>query len=154
ISRISTFLCPSDVPPTWKMSGVAPLSNNIGPGCNYFSSFGSGLEFDGTQTGGLPNGIFQYAGGPIGIATILDGTSNTIAFGEWRIGSGNLNTITIPQDIVFMGTLPPGVNRGSPQMLMPAGSAAFTQWLAQCSSSVTTKRAGKTISLGEGWAIA
>ena len=44
----------------------------------------------GNQTGGPAQRHVQYnrPGPPIGIRDITDGTSNTIAFGEWKIGSG------------------------------------------------------------------
>jgi hypothetical protein len=53
---------------------------------------------------------------PIGVAAITDGTSNTIAFGEWRIGTGNQNMVTIPSDITQLGSLPSGVTRNTPTM--------------------------------------
>ena len=53
---------------------------------------GSTLEFAGQQNGGPPNGMFQYVGtlgnGRIGTREVRDGLSNTIAFGEWRVGTG------------------------------------------------------------------
>ena len=45
----------------------------------------------------------------VSIASIRDGTSNTIAFGEWRTGDGDVNMLSI-QDLVRIGTSPPGVN--------------------------------------------
>ena len=71
----------------------------MAPGNNYFSSFGAGLEYQGTQTAGFPNGPFMFAGPPIGIRNIMDGTTNTIAFGEWKLGSGPGAPLQIPQDV-------------------------------------------------------
>ena len=34
-----------------------------------------------------PNGLFQVFGPAIGIQSVTDGTSNTIAMGEWLTGS-------------------------------------------------------------------
>jgi prepilin-type processing-associated H-X9-DG protein len=138
------------------MSGTAPLSTTIGPGNNYFASVGSSLEIDAAQTGGPPNGLFQFVGSPIGIRDVTDGTSATVAFGEWKIGSGNLNVITIPQDVVYLGTFPTGATRNTPTVLMsnnPAYIQNFQTWVAQCNSSVATKRAPKTPTLGENWAV-
>jgi prepilin-type N-terminal cleavage/methylation domain-containing protein/prepilin-type processing-associated H-X9-DG protein len=147
-ARLNLFLCPSSPAPSYIDVNGYPV-----PGNNYFASFGSSLEFDGTQAGGPPNGVFQYSGAPISIARITDGSSNTIAFGEWKTGQGNVNTITIPTDLVMLGAYPAGVTRNTAGMAMPAGAAGFQSWIARCSASVATSRNDvATPRLGRYWA--
>jgi prepilin-type processing-associated H-X9-DG protein len=131
------------------------------PGNNYFASRGASIEFASQYTAGPANGVFLYnnpTGGPqaIGLRDIRDGSSNTIAFGEWKTGDGVASLITIPTDIAFVGAYPPGVTRNTPQMVMPTGYSAFQKWLAQCQTAVyaNSTRSGQTTSLGENWAIA
>jgi prepilin-type N-terminal cleavage/methylation domain-containing protein/prepilin-type processing-associated H-X9-DG protein len=147
-ARISTFLCPSNPLPSWS---AGPFT---APGLCYFSSAGSSLETNGTQTGGPPNGPFQYGGTSIGIRDIQDGTSNTIAFGEWKIGDGDVNTFTVPSDVVFLGAYPPGVTRNTPQMSMPAGATQFLQWAQMCAAGERSSadRGARTPTQGEDWA--
>ena len=157
-TRLNAFLCPSNPAPGWMMADVtAPLSSFVAPGNTYFASLGSSLEFAGEQTGGPPNGVFQYVGttgvGAIGLDGIPDGSSTTIAFGEWKTGDGNVNIVTVATDIVFVGKFPPNVMRNTPQMSMPAGAAAFQQWLPICAAALATSRAGHTASLGMDWAF-
>jgi prepilin-type N-terminal cleavage/methylation domain-containing protein/prepilin-type processing-associated H-X9-DG protein len=160
--RLSVFLCPSDSPPSWLGTGTAPINALTAPGNNYFVSTGSSLEWLGTQTGGLPNGPFQSNGAAIGIATMTDGTSNTVACGEWRMGSGIRATVTpvkvtVPTDIVMMGTLPAGVTRNAPTMSMPNATLAanLVSWLQKCTASAgnSSLRFNKSTTLGEGWAL-
>jgi prepilin-type N-terminal cleavage/methylation domain-containing protein/prepilin-type processing-associated H-X9-DG protein len=157
VARISTFLCPSDTPPGWNLSsGSAPLPNYRAPGNNYFASVGSSLEFTTRQTGGPPNGPFSYVGeiGQVcGIRNIIDGTSNTIAFGEWRIGDGIQTQVTIPTDIVFVGNLPAGTarNNGTLNMPNPILVKSFPAWLQTCASTIGTNRTNHTSALGEAW---
>jgi prepilin-type N-terminal cleavage/methylation domain-containing protein/prepilin-type processing-associated H-X9-DG protein len=156
LTRIDSFLCPSDTPPSWVGSVNPPLTTTRAPGNNYFASVGSTLEYDNSQTTG-PNGVFALVvrGTPTRLADIIDGTSNTVAYGEWRTGSGNINLITIPTDAVFLGSFPSGVSRGSAGVNMPAGGTAFQKWVVQCAGIVgnSTNRKGKTPTLGENWAI-
>ena len=108
ITRLTAFICPSDNPPNWNLSSASqPLPNYRAPGNSYFASIGSSLEFASRQTSGPPNGPFSYVGeiGRIcGIRNVMDGTSNTIGFGEWRIGDGYSSLVSIPSDIIFIGT--------------------------------------------------
>ncbi len=157
ISRIAGFLCPSDTPPNWTLgSASAPLPQYRAPGNNYFASLGSSLEFTSRQTGGPPNGPFSYIG-EIGknvrLSDIRDGTSNTIGFGEWRIGDGNTNFYSIPSDIIFIGSLPAGTarNNGTLSMPNPTLVANFPAWVQSCDAALTTGRVNHTSALGEAW---
>ncbi len=159
LTRLSMFLCPSDTEPGWNHNGSGPMFNGRrATGNNYFASVGSSISHHGSDTGGgEPNGVFQYVGPrgkTIGISQITDGTSNTIAFGEWKVGSGQPNTTTIPTDIIFQG-LPPGVTRNTPQMSMPAGAASLQQWIVQCAAAARARQGyfAKSTTLGENWAI-
>jgi prepilin-type processing-associated H-X9-DG protein len=151
-TRLNVFLCPSSVWPSWNLNTYGYTSQ--APGNSYFASVGSCLEFLSTMTGGPPNGVFQY-GTVVNLAGITDGSSNTIAFGEWKIGDGNVNQISIPSDIVDLGSYPPGVSRNTPQMSMPAGGAAFQQWLPLCTAALSADRSSHHTSfLGESWTFA
>jgi prepilin-type N-terminal cleavage/methylation domain-containing protein/prepilin-type processing-associated H-X9-DG protein len=155
ITRLNVFLCPSSSAPTYLATGNLPVANFTAAGNNYFASLGSTLEFNALETSGPPNGVFACypagSGRPVSLAGILDGTSDTIAFGEWRGGTGNQSTPTIPQDVVFLGSFPPGVQRNTPQMNMPAGSGPFLQWLPMCAAAINTNRIANTVRLGELW---
>jgi prepilin-type N-terminal cleavage/methylation domain-containing protein len=147
--RLNVFVCPSATVPTW----TAPGLSSTATGNSYFASIGSGLEYDSTYSGGPPNGVFMDAGPPIGIRSILDGTSNTIAFGEWRIGDGNANIVSIPSDIIFVGSYPKGITRNTPQMELPAmGQAVFLQWAQSCAAGAVADRTSSHSSeLGAFW---
>jgi prepilin-type processing-associated H-X9-DG protein len=137
-TRIASFLCPSSPLPATTYWGKAA------PGNCYFASVGSSLNWVGGAGSGAPNGIFMYGGTSIqngvtvswdaatvrGVRDVQDGTSNTIAFGEWRIGDFNCCVLTIPQDVV--SPVPyPGCTWGVTAN-MPAGSATFIRWLGLC----------------------
>ncbi len=157
ITRLTAFLCPSDTPPNWNLTSASkPLPNYRAPGNSYFASVGSSLEFASRQTSGPPNGPFSYVGeiGRIcGIRNVQDGTSNTIGFGEWRIGDGNSSLVSIPSDVIFIGTLPSGTarNNGTLSMPNPILVANFPAWTQSCVASSATDRVDHTSALGEAW---
>ena len=158
-TRLTTFLCPSDTQPSynvWFGSGYVPADDPLATGNNYFGSMGSSLEFNNSFSGGPPNGVFFYSanGNCVGIQAITDGTSNTAAFGEFRVGSGTTATITLATDLVFIGSYPSGVTRNTPQMVMPAGAAAFQQWVTTCGAQIATAfRGGHGPYQGQCWAF-
>jgi prepilin-type N-terminal cleavage/methylation domain-containing protein/prepilin-type processing-associated H-X9-DG protein len=165
-ARLSVFLCPSDQVPGWIGTGTAPLNTITAAGNNYFASTGSSMEWRATSStqypgvgnavGGPPNGVFMVGGPAIGIQSITDGTSNTIAYGEWRVGSGTYTTITRATDIIMVGSLPAGVTANTATVNMPLGSAGLIPWLQTCAANVanTADRGNhKTVSQGAWWAI-
>jgi prepilin-type processing-associated H-X9-DG protein len=93
-------------------------------------------------------------GSPIGLASITDGSSSTIAFGEWRTGTGNQSMITPATDIVFSGVFPAGATqRNTPAMSAPNPTfvQTFPAWVRLCVSELATNRSAKTPILGQSW---
>ncbi|MGC8643418.1 MAG: DUF1559 domain-containing protein [Isosphaeraceae bacterium] len=140
-TRIATFLCPSSPLPTGTMY------NQPNPGNNYFASIGSSINWNGAAGSAAPNGIFMYGGTdpsdpnsapPRGIRDVTDGTSNTIAFGEWRTGDFDSNKLSIPQDVMSHVPWPgPGGDWGATAN-MPTGAVYFQQWIQQCAAVAPT----------------
>jgi prepilin-type N-terminal cleavage/methylation domain-containing protein/prepilin-type processing-associated H-X9-DG protein len=158
VMRLGVFLCPSSTPPAWTMPGLRYTA--VAPGNNYFASVGSTLEYDSTQTGGPPNGLFGFIGatGPtIRLAAVTDGTSNTAAFGEWKIGDGDPTTLTPSTDVAMLSTFPAGVTRNTPTMWMssnPTYASNLTSWLNSCASSLAVAATSSdSSSTGQNWAF-
>ena len=149
-TRIASFLCPSSPLPVGDDFGRPKTGNN------YFGSTGASMSYDASGSAAVL-GLFGIGGLGFGIRDVTDGTSNTIAIGEWRTGDFNENRLSI-QDVINIGTQwPAGANWGSPLLNMPTGAAGFDQWLQVCAGSAAppsgTRNAprGNRSNIGEQW---
>jgi len=143
-ARVQSFLCPSSPLPLGTQDSGKPHTGN-----NYFGSTGASMDFT-SWASPVPNGLFVIEANPewgwggtgltIGIRDVSDGTSNTIAFGEWRTGDFDANKLSVPQDVISRITYTGTMN-------MPQGSVTFLAWLQQCAGAAP----GSTAGGGDAW---
>jgi prepilin-type N-terminal cleavage/methylation domain-containing protein/prepilin-type processing-associated H-X9-DG protein len=132
--RINTFLCPSSPLPPSNGTDLEGTAGAIGN--NYFASTGPSLDYISSAVA-VPSGLFfvddRSTGGgfALGIQNVTDGTSNTIAFGEWRMGDFDGTRLSIPQDVInFIAW--PGPRSA---MNMPLGANYLQTWLTSCAGA-------------------
>jgi prepilin-type N-terminal cleavage/methylation domain-containing protein/prepilin-type processing-associated H-X9-DG protein len=148
-ARIDGFLCPSSPLP------IGTFFGKQWPGNCYFASTGSSVMYYGNQSS-IPNGLFMVEGPALGLRDVLDGSSNTIAFGEWRLGDFNDAQFNI-QDIAGQTAPGPwapatsrdliGINSNMPQgggLVLPALQACAACWRANNCPSHTGANGGGT----------
>jgi prepilin-type N-terminal cleavage/methylation domain-containing protein/prepilin-type processing-associated H-X9-DG protein len=103
IARISSFLCPSSPGPSGQFSdaGNTPWLSGTYPGNNYWGSIGPGC-CPWTSNTNMKGVFATHTPGTDGSRStrdVLDGTSNTVAFGEWKMGDFNQNKLSITDAI-------------------------------------------------------
>jgi prepilin-type N-terminal cleavage/methylation domain-containing protein/prepilin-type processing-associated H-X9-DG protein len=131
MTRINVFMCPSSLPypDTWNFGLPSPYTN-------YWASLGASMNQYSWPTNARPNGAYEVGGTAYGMRDFIDGTSNTIVFGEWMAGGGP--TFKNPPGMIISSSYASGMN----DLLdnMPYGGGAFVPWISgsTCAGQVST----------------
>jgi prepilin-type N-terminal cleavage/methylation domain-containing protein/prepilin-type processing-associated H-X9-DG protein len=139
LARLGVFLCPSSTVPNWNLRAALTPFTALAPGNSYFGSTGCNISFQASppaNNGNPPNGVFLFgATTTVGLRDITDGASSTVAFGEWRLGDGDMNVLTRPSDGAYAGanSFPAGYT-ATPQTMTAAN---LNQWINTCNSALS-----------------
>ena len=144
-TRVASFLCPSD--PASIRRGLSNYPNHDFGDCNYGNNIGTihtlqGGAMDGPTYMTGP-GAATY-GGVVTLASITDGTSNTVFFSEWLKGRGvaargNFMVYRASTTYTPIGTLSPTVPAGSPSLQATLQTLSQQCQTATAYSALTTK---------------
>jgi prepilin-type N-terminal cleavage/methylation domain-containing protein/prepilin-type processing-associated H-X9-DG protein len=152
--KLNTLICPSSP------SLSATLAwGSTAPGNSYFASVGSSTMWlaawsPGNPVGTRPNGMFMFLSPAIGLRDITDGSSNTIAYGEWRIGDFNSSQLSI-QDVIGIGGTYIGGTIDTPSNNMPFGGSLLQTYVNTCAGAAAGSVGNATNNrswIGQDWA--
>jgi hypothetical protein len=122
---------------------------------NIIASAGSSPEFDSSPRNGILAHIEIGDGGPVASAGITDGTSDTIAIGEPRVGDGHDAVPFVPSGILLIARYLPRLTRNTPWRAIPAGPVAFLRGIPVRGSDEilpSVESLNRSSRLGAGWA--
>ena len=152
-TRVNSFLCPSSTLPIGTMYcclGVAPFNQIRFPGNTYWASVGATVCPWGAAK---PPGVFSIVGpgdpAVIAVRDLSDGTSNTIAFGEWKMGDFDSSKLSLQDAINILQNKVGNFgswNNGTTSSMPSAGLPAFTNFLQTCQG-----KAPASIQGGSNW---
>jgi prepilin-type N-terminal cleavage/methylation domain-containing protein/prepilin-type processing-associated H-X9-DG protein len=158
LTRVNSFLCPSSPLPVGGYGDIPAWLPDRYPGNNYFGSIGAGVC---PWTSQKPKGIFATHtpgdGGTRSMSEMQDGTSNTIAFGEWRMGDFDTSKLSLTDAINLRISKVGGIGSwNGATSSMPDGSADFQTFLSQCAGAAkgslgtnnNKSQVGKTWTIG------
>lgn len=135
---ISAFLCPSSPRANGQFSDAIPGMNGNYPGNNYWGSIGPG-PCPWTSNASM-RGVFGIASpgsnGSRSNRDVTDGTSNTISFGEWKMGDFDQGKLSLIDAINIKTSTVGAFGNWSGNTNMPdVGMANFQQFLDTCAGA-------------------
>ncbi len=132
-TKVNSFVCPSNPAIPGTFYNARPRVGN-----SYFGNQGATIAHEGGWTNGQPNGVLFYRG-VISERDILDGTSNTVMWGEWRMGDFSQQKLTF-DDVINVGNVfPDGRTNNADTINSHAPGISISGFLA---SYIATCRAG------------
>jgi prepilin-type N-terminal cleavage/methylation domain-containing protein/prepilin-type processing-associated H-X9-DG protein len=137
IAVISSFLCPSSPRPIGKFSdaGSTPWLSGAYPGNNYWGSIGPGPcpWSSNASMRGILGTVSPGVNSTRSSRDVTDGTSNTIAFSEWKMGDFDQNKLTLTDAINIRSNTVGTFGSWNGNTNMPdVGTAVFQQFLNTC----------------------
>jgi len=136
-ATINSFLCPSSPRANGKYSdaGSTPWLSGTYPGNNYFGSIGPGPcpWTSNTSMRGVFGTVTPGTNGSRSSRDVTDGTSNTIAFSEFKMGDFNTNVLSLTDAInIRTNTVGQFGNWNGNTNMPDVGATAFQTFLNTC----------------------
>jgi prepilin-type N-terminal cleavage/methylation domain-containing protein/prepilin-type processing-associated H-X9-DG protein len=144
LSSVSPYLCPSD-------TGSAVFKYGTNYGCSYGPQYNTLSSIRSTAGAGV--GLFA-AQVSYGVRDCTDGTSNTLAFGEFMIGDNTTATRNGAESYNCQNW-PTGSNSGQgsgADMVMPGAIANLNKYITICNAARAAGTANQENAVGSYWA--
>jgi prepilin-type N-terminal cleavage/methylation domain-containing protein/prepilin-type processing-associated H-X9-DG protein len=142
-TRINSFLCPSSTLPNGKFSdaGNTPWLTGAYPGNNYWGSIGPGPcpWSSNTPMRGVLGTHSPGTNGVRGVRDVTDGTSNTVCFGEFKMGDFSNQILSLTDAINIRQNTVGQFGSWNGNTNMPdVGLSNFQQVLNMCVAAAKT----------------